>query len=77
MTKRVIAAVGALSAAALGAWLSSKRQHRLASRAIDLDSAPSIANDSQKVFSIEIDDDAAAEIISRARPALERAARVH
>jgi hypothetical protein len=71
MSGRLTALFGVLGATALGVWLKS-RQRRSAT--IPEESVPlSIAESAQGMLMIDIDDDTAAEIIKRNRPALERA----
>jgi len=67
MQKKIFAAVG-LAGAALAVWLNKKRLGRIAGNCC-------VTDESRLALpATEIDDDTAAEIISRARPALERAA---
>jgi hypothetical protein len=73
MSRGLIAACGILAGAGLAMWLGG-RMPRRASRETDewVDEGAVTSS----VRSVSIDDDTAAEIISRARPALDRAAKL-
>lgn len=72
MQKKIFAAVG-LAGAALAVWLNKKRLGRIAGNCcVTVESTRALP--ATDIDAMDIDDDTAAEIISRARPALERAA---
>lgn len=72
MSPRIAAALGVVSVAVLGTWWKAKRKLR---ELAPVPAAPveEIQEEPASIPPIEIDDDTAAEIIRRARPALERA----
>jgi hypothetical protein len=79
MPPRLTALLGVIGAASLGVWLRSRRRRKSPSYPeCELDeSLPlTIAGNSQGLLPFNIDDDRAAEIIRRARPALEKAREV-
>jgi hypothetical protein len=69
MSGKTRALLGIASAAALGIYFKSRRPRRAPSGVREPKSSVSIRSPRR----IDIDDDAAADIIKRARPALERA----
>jgi hypothetical protein len=72
MFKRLAALLGIVgAAAAVGAWLQNKKRRHSASIPDEWDSPAT--QDAHGLPMIDLDDDAAANIIKRARPALERA----
>jgi len=69
MSGRAIALLGAVCVAALGIYIKSRRAGGAASDLLDPKSSVPVRSFGR----IEIDDDAAADIIKRARPALDQA----
>ena len=69
MSGKATALFGIIGAAALGIYFKSRRSARVPSGGLE----PKVSVFMPRARSIEIDDDAAADIIKRARPALERA----
>ena len=69
MSRKATALLGFFGAAALGVYIESRRARRASSGMLEPKSTVSVPNAGR----IDIDDDAAADIIRRARPALERA----
>jgi hypothetical protein len=69
MSGKVIALLGIVGAATLGIYFKWRRPRRAPSDVLE----PKSSVSSRSPRRIEIDDDAAADIIKRARPALERA----
>lgn len=74
MAGRLAALIGVLGAAALGLWWGGRKPKSGLVATQDLALIP--ASDGASETEINIDDDRAAEIIRRARPALERAREV-
>jgi hypothetical protein len=72
MSVRTKALLGILGAVAMGVWIKLQRVGRAPTATLEPQFSAS-RPDPQWLFSIQIDDDTAAEIIKRARPALERA----
>ena len=70
MSGRTKALLGIFSAAAMGVWI--KLQRRAPTETLEPQRSVSRPN-SKRLYSIQIDDDTAAEIIKRVRPSLERA----
>ena len=75
MTTRVTALIAAAGLAAVGAWFKTKGRRKLLPRLED-EFGAEFALEPPAPVQVEIDDDEAAEIIRRARPALERARQV-
>jgi hypothetical protein len=69
MSGKATALLGIVGAAALGIYFKWPRPHRVPPDVLESKNSLSI----RSLRRIEIDDDAAADIIKRARPALERA----
>jgi hypothetical protein len=69
MSGRAIALLGAVGAAVIGFYIKSRRTRRVPSNLLGPQSRVPIGDPGR----IDIDDDAVAEIIMRARPELERA----
>ncbi len=69
MSRKATALLGVFGAAALGVYIESRRARRASSGMLEPQSSLSIRNAGH----VDIDDDEAADIIRRARPALERA----
>jgi hypothetical protein len=75
MSNRLLVACGVIAAAAVGIWLKIKRPGS-AEFVMDGDNGIEPGANLPQLSSVSIDDDEAAEIISRARPALDRAAKL-
>ena len=74
MSNRLLVACGVIAAAAVGVWMKVKRS---SSAEITVEGQELAAGyDLPQLTSVDLDDDEAAEIISRARPALDRAAKL-
>ena len=69
MSRLLTALLGAVGAAAIGIYIESRRARRAVSDGLEPGSPAAMRG----AESIDIDDDTAADIIMRARPALERA----
>jgi hypothetical protein len=69
MSGRVIALSGAVGAAAVGIYIKWRLARKASSNMVE----PQSSVPTRRPGSIDIDDDAAADIIMRARPELERA----
>lgn len=78
MSRRVTAIFGVLGVAAFSVWLKKKRARLTQSDTSQVDILDAVAlpaaTGGQGLMRVDIDDDEAAEIIKRAKPALERAA---
>ena len=72
MSRKLTALLGIVSVAALGIYLKLRGSHRTSSSILKTNDSTSAG--AQR---IDVDDDAAAEIIKRAKPALERARRLY
>lgn len=75
MSNRLVVAYGVIAAAALGVWLKFKRQGTAVPTG-DQQNDLAAGDGFTALPRININDDEAAEIISRARPALDRAAKL-
>jgi len=72
MSGRATVILGIFSAVAMSIWIKIRRTRRVRRGRLEPHS-PAYRWDPQWLYSFDIDDDTAAEIIKRARPALERA----
>jgi hypothetical protein len=71
MSNRVLIACGVIAAATVGFFVRARRRNGSSSEISN-----EVELETSRLPTVEIDDDEAAEIISRARPALDRAAKL-